>query len=379
MLNKSPVINTTVRHVKVEPNLDKNGSKPAFGGSDVIVISSDSESEGKPRVKKEEDTGIRFKLNEPTVIVRTKGKARNRAIRVANTIGTNASAAFDRGSFIQESGTVWTDSDITSFVIEGALQVTTELWVKRVEYLSYTPAAKYTPNSEFPTFYTYNYNSNVIYFMAVASTAEEYWNSESEDGYRSSYFDMINDVDLLLPLTDALRPTTIVADSESREVETSTNDNFNQAFDLMTASITASGDPSHNVNAATENTDMSWPSMASHSNSPSVLGTSAYNSDFMDTSDQSYPYPNMDYLAHFSFVPTAATHSSQPNDLFRVLPPPTQAVHSFHSNSPNIVPEDSNRAPHNLNKRLRISDFTEENILPDNERRKRSKPERLIL
>ena len=254
--------------------------------------------------------------------------------------------------------------------------------VKENEVL-YTPAAKYTPNSEFPTFYTYNYNSNVIYFMAVASTAEEYWNSESEDGYRSSYFDMINDVDLLLPLTNALRPTTIVADSESREVETSTNDNFNQAFDLMTASIAASGDPSHNVTAATENTDMSWPSMASHSNSPSVLGTSAsaYNSDFMpvDTSDQSYPYPNMDYLAHFSFVPTAsaATHSSQPNNLF--LPPPTQVVHSFHSNSPNIVPEDSNRAPHNLNKRLRISDFTEENILPDNERRKRSKPERLIL
>ena len=248
--------------------------------------------------------------------------------------------------------------------------------VKENEVL-YTPAAKYTPNSEFPTFYTYNYNSNVIYFLAVASTAEEYWNSESEDGYRSSYFDMINDVDLLLPSTDALRPTTIVADSESREVETSTNNNFNQAFDLMTASIAASGDPSHNVTAATENTDMSWPSMASHSNSPSVLGTSAYNSDFMDTSDQNYPYPNMDYLAYFSFIPTAATHSSQPNDLF--LPPPTQVVHSFHSNSPNIVPEDSNRAPHNLNKRLRISDFTEENILPDNEHRKRSKPERLIL
>ena len=40
MLNKSPVINTTVKHVKVEPNLDKNGSKPAFDGSDMIVIST---------------------------------------------------------------------------------------------------------------------------------------------------------------------------------------------------------------------------------------------------------------------------------------------------------------------------------------------------
>ena len=50
-----------------------------------------------------------------------------------------ASAAFDHGSFIQESGTVWTDSVITSFVIEGDLQVTAELWIKHVEYLSEIP------------------------------------------------------------------------------------------------------------------------------------------------------------------------------------------------------------------------------------------------
>ena len=43
--------------------------------------------------------------------------------------------------------------------------------------------------------------------MAIASTAAEYWNSESEDG--TSYIDMIND--LLLPLTDA-HTTTIGAE-----------------------------------------------------------------------------------------------------------------------------------------------------------------------
>jgi hypothetical protein len=133
---------------------------------------------------------------------------------------------------------------------------------------------------------------------------------------------------------------------------------------------------------------VSWPSESkSHSNRPSELDsdTYIYNSDFMDTLDQGYPYPtsNMDYLATpsrsgFMFDPTMAKgHSSQRDNLF--LPPPTHAVDSFHSDSSNSVPDNEIRVPHNPNKRLRISDFTEENVLPDNERRKRSKPDRLIL
>jgi hypothetical protein len=126
--------------IKVEPDLDKkilrNGNKPVCADdSDVIVISSDSEPEKQTRVKKED---VRVK-NEGLTATRTKakGKARNRAIPVlkANLNPT----AFDRGLFIQESGTVWTDSEIKSFVLEGDLQVTTELWVKRVEYLSEIP------------------------------------------------------------------------------------------------------------------------------------------------------------------------------------------------------------------------------------------------
>ena len=100
----------------------------------------------------------------------------------------------------------------------------------------------------------------------------------------------------------------------------------------------------------------------------------------MDSLDQGYSYPNIDYLARsgFRFDPTVATgHSSQLDNLF--LPPPIHAIDSIPSDPPNAVPDNGIRVPHNPNKRLRISDFTEENILPDNERRKRSKPERLIL
>ena len=151
------------------------------------------------------------------------------------------------------------------------------------------------------------------------------------------------------------------------EVNTYTHDNANQAFDSGTS--IAAGDLSSN----TENMDMSWPS---HSNGPS--GTSAYNFDFMDASDQGYPYHDMGYLARFRFDPTAATaHSSQPADLF--LPPQIHSVDPPTPDSPNIAPQNSIQVPHNPNKRLRISDFTEENILPDNERRKRFKPEKLTL
>ena len=128
--------------IKVEPYLDKkglqHGNKPmSVDDSDVIVISSDSESEKQLRmpVKKE---GFKVKLEEPATAIKVKGKARNRAIPV---VKTNSTAAFDRGSFVQESETVWTDSEITSFVIEGKLQVTAELWVKRVKYLSEIPYA----------------------------------------------------------------------------------------------------------------------------------------------------------------------------------------------------------------------------------------------
>jgi len=66
----SPVVNTfpqRLGEIKVEPNLDKkdlwHGNKSAVGDSDVIVIPSDSESESKPRAKKED---VKLRLKEPT-------------------------------------------------------------------------------------------------------------------------------------------------------------------------------------------------------------------------------------------------------------------------------------------------------------------------
>ena len=191
-------------------------------------------------------------------------------------------------------------------------------------------------------------------FVAIASTTAEYWNPESEDGM--SYLEAVN---------NALLPSTIGA--AFGEANTSNHDNVNQAFDIGT--LIATDDLSSN----TENIDMSWPS---HSNGSS--GTSAYNFDFMDASDEGYPYHNMNYLARFRFDPTTATaHSSQLGNLF--LPPSTHAIDSPLPDSSNSAPQDGIQVPHNPNKWLRISDFTEENILPENERRKRSKPERLTL
>jgi hypothetical protein len=134
-------------NIKVEPDIDKknlpvrHGNKPVCtDDSDVIVISSDSESEPEKQTRvKKEDVRVKVEAVEGLTATRTKakGKARNRAIPVLKANPTVT--AFDRGLFIQESGTVWTDSEIKSFVLEGDLQVTTELWVKRVEYLSEIP------------------------------------------------------------------------------------------------------------------------------------------------------------------------------------------------------------------------------------------------
>src|SRR5271155_124110 len=160
-----------------------------------------------------------------------------------------------------------------------------------------------------------------------------------------SYLDVMNDV---------LLPSTIGA--VFGEANTLNHNNINQAFNIGTSIAT------DDLSSNTENIDMSW---LSHSNGSS--GTSAYNFDFMDASDEGYPYHNTNTLARFRFDPTAATaHSSQLGDLF--LPPSTHAVDSPLPDSPNSAPQDGIQVPHNPNKRLRISDFTEENILPENER-----------
>lgn len=98
----------------------------------MIIISLDSESGRKPRVKKED---IQVKL-EGLKTTKAKGKVRNQAIPAPLP---GLKVAFDHGLFIQESQTAWTYLEITSFLIEDDLQVMAELWVKWIEYLLEIP------------------------------------------------------------------------------------------------------------------------------------------------------------------------------------------------------------------------------------------------
>ncbi|KIJ97242.1 hypothetical protein K443DRAFT_10019 [Laccaria amethystina LaAM-08-1] len=161
---------------------------------------------------------------------------------------------------------------------------------------------------------------------------EEYWSSEPEDSV--SYLDMLND--------PSFPPTTSV--------------------------ISAPGVP--------ENVDMSWASYDASSSSPTPAPT--YNFDNTPAAAQRYFFGNVDYLpSGLTFGPTKATDNfpePQPNPF---LPPlivdPSPPV------SPNLVPQESVVFPDNPHKWLRIPHFTEENILPDNQSRKRSKPDKLSL
>jgi hypothetical protein len=215
----------------------------------------------------------------------------------------------------------------------------------------------YTLNCEFlmsPS--THNLSADVI-FIHAASTAAEYWNSEPEDSG--------------LPYLDLMRypslPSTI--SGEFSELDNTSTHDVGYPCDTTTS---RAGGLSFSSDA--ENMDTSWPL---HSSGASAAPP--YNFDFtMSALDQDYGgYPNhdTDSLAHFRFDPIAAMAYSPQPELFLPVPPPV--VDSSPPDSPKLVPQDSLRVPDN--KRLRISDLTEENILPDHERRKRSKPDRLTL
>jgi len=194
--------------------------------------------------------------------------------------------------------------------------------------------------------------------MDTASTTAEYWNSEPEEGL--SYLDLLNDPSF---------PSTTGGEFGQAD-NASTRSHVNHA--VGTASSIAS-----NLSSGTEDIDMSWPLYNAGSNIPGSTSTFNFNLTPASDSDLGYPSHNMDYLARFRFEPTAATaHSPQP-DLFLPLPPPI--VESSPPGTHSLVPQDIIHVRDNPNKRLRISNITEENILPDHERRKRSKPEKLNI
>jgi hypothetical protein len=195
--------------------------------------------------------------------------------------------------------------------------------------------------------------------MPIASTAEEYWNSEPEDS-GLSYLDLMN----CLPL-----PSTIGGGFS--EVENSSAGGVRDKYLALETTTTTAGNLILSDTADAEDMDAGWPLRSS---GPSEAPASAYNFDFMPTSDS---YNNMDSFAHFRLNPTVSTAHSPRPELF--LPLPLSAIDSSPPDSPKLMPQGSLPGPINPNKRLRISDLTEENILPDHERRKRSKPDRLTL
>lgn len=124
---------------------------------------------------------------------------------------------------------------------------------------------------------------------------------------------------------------------------------------------------------------MSW-ALYNTSTSSTSDGAATYDLDRMLTEvDQGYPYNNAHHSSPFMLDPTISIARSPQPDLFQVLPPPV--VDSSSPGAPNLEPQESVRVPDNPNnlKRLRISNITEENILPENQRRKRSKPDKLSL
>ena len=115
---------------KLEP-----GTQCVWVDEEVIEILLDSEDEIITvitcAVKKELAESATRLIKEPT---RRKGPAKE----CKKFSGSNLEP-FDPSNFTQKSDTIWTDSDITSYRIDEALQVTLGLQVDRAEYLSEIP------------------------------------------------------------------------------------------------------------------------------------------------------------------------------------------------------------------------------------------------
>ena len=102
--------------------------------SHEVIEISDSEDEQPARLKEEELS--------TTFIAWTKGrkKEKDRGIEMGGNEQISSLFPFGPSMFTKESGTIWTDSDVTSLAVEGAFHVTKELQVDRVEYLTDIPS-----------------------------------------------------------------------------------------------------------------------------------------------------------------------------------------------------------------------------------------------
>lgn len=111
-------------------------------GHEVIEILSDSDFEVELPVLKKGLTGSIMRTDGEK---EGKGKGKEEGMETPKTQmgggnkGKQYSPPFDPSEFTKESGTIWTDSNSVSFVVEGAFQVTKEVRVERVEYLTDIP------------------------------------------------------------------------------------------------------------------------------------------------------------------------------------------------------------------------------------------------
>jgi hypothetical protein len=162
---KSEHISPTI--IKNEPDLDKqdhNSGSGAYGmtvmtrlgaraagsiktttfhgetGQEVIEILSDSDSEeGRPVLKVEQVSTSSISKAESNLGSRKKEKGAVKPKIDGSKEKSLSDVPFDTSMFTTKSGTIWTDSNVTSFALEGAFQVTKEVRVDRVEYLSDIP------------------------------------------------------------------------------------------------------------------------------------------------------------------------------------------------------------------------------------------------
>jgi hypothetical protein len=137
--------------IKNEPDLDGRGHNGFYGAPRVtsivkttsheVIEISDSEDEQPAHPKEEEPAHPKEEEPSTHFIAWTKGQERGgENSQMGGNEQMPSSFPFEPSMFTKESGTIWTDSDVMSLAVEGAFQVTKEVQVDRVEYLTDIPS-----------------------------------------------------------------------------------------------------------------------------------------------------------------------------------------------------------------------------------------------
>ena len=122
-------------------------------GQEIIEILSDSEEELPVPKEEQVSTSPIAKLGSRK---KEKGAAKPKIL--------GKSAPFDASMFTKKSGTIWTDSNVTSFALEGQFQVTKEVRVDRVEYLADIPCT--WPIPRIPTAFILDLRDDTKYLVS---------------------------------------------------------------------------------------------------------------------------------------------------------------------------------------------------------------------